>query len=300
MGYYCECCGTEMKNVYSHMCRREKVEIYRCAKCRLIWAPELEVDKTFKSKLNEEKRVEALKTAREIEFKRVLNFMEKYIPLGRDGLEVGCSYGWFINYVKDKYRIKGIEAEDSVAQAARDKGLDVITGFFPEDVGKGEKYDFIIFNNVWEHINHTPDLIKGCVSLLKPSGYIILTIPLSTGGLYKIAEILERFGRTKTLARLWQLHFHSPHIYYFTKKNLSALMEQYNCKLLESIDMNTIDVNTMKQRFEMDLDEKHSNLKAHVFKAGWPIIKRLPTDKATFIYQYRGKEDEIISSNTVS
>lgn len=282
----CENCMKPMRKVYHNLAQKENVQIYKCPKCKLIWAPDLDIDTSFQSKLNETKRREALQDAREGEFGQILELMQKHISSGR-GLEVGCSYGWFLEKANKYYQMEGIEAEDTVAQAARQKGFCVHTGLFPQNFeGKDVEYDFIIFNNAWEHINHTKDLIKGCIQHLKPGGYLIITIPVSGGGLYKLASCFEHLGRTKELTRLWQLHFHSPHIYYFNKDNIKELMSKSGLELLQCEGIRSIDVNKMQQRFEMDADEKHGARKAFTFKCAYPILRLLPADKEVFLFHY--------------
>lgn len=289
----CENCHRIMKKTYRHMSKREHVEFFKCPGCKLLWAPELNFDTTFQSKLDEQKRRNALQDIREQEFDDVLALLKKHVPHGR-GLDVGCSYGWFIEKAAKLYEMEGIEAEDQVAQKARDKGMRVYTGMFPQDLNlENGKYDFIIFNNAWEHINHTTELIDNSLEYLKEHGMLIITVPLSTGGIYAVSECLEKLGRVKELARLWQLHFHSPHIYFFTKKNLEQMMIKRGCRLIERRDIRSINVAKMKDRFEMDTDEKHASLKALLFKAVYPILKRMPADKAVFFFCYDSDVKEI-------
>lgn len=285
----CENCKAIMRKVYHNLAKKEKVEIYKCPECRLIWAPALDIDMSFTSRLNEQKRQEALKDVREDEFEQILQLMRRHIP-GGNGLEVGCSYGQFMQKAEQYYKMEGIEAEDTVAKEARRKGLCVHTGLFPQDfTGGNDKYDFIIFNNSWEHINHTEELVRACLHYLKPEGWLIITVPVSEGGIYKTASCFERLGRTKELARLWQLHFHSPHIYYFNKNNLKELMSRNGLELAEYEVIRSIDTNKMQQRFEMDADEKHGALKAFMFRCVYPVLRLLPADKAVFMFCYSGK-----------
>lgn len=288
----CENCNTNMKCVYKNISRKEKMKFYRCPKCRLIWTPELEVNTSFQSKLNENNREAALENIRSKEFVQVNNLIKKYLHEGR-GLDVGCSYGWYMRSVSDTYEMEGIEPEASIAEKAQSAGHKVYTGFFPQDMPKGAGiYDFIVFNNVWEHINHTSKLMKESSRFLKRGGVMIITIPLSTGGLYKISELFEKIGRTKELIRLWQLHFHSPHVYYFTKKNFVELMAKYNYIFLECQDVRGLDPKRMRERFEMDMDEQHGRMKARLFQIVYPILKKLPADKAVFVFRYNGEKEE--------
>lgn len=48
----------------------------------------------------------------------------------------------------------------------------------------------------------------------------------------------------------------------------------------------------MKERFEMDADEKHGGLKAAMFKIAYPILRWLPADKAIFVCKYEGVEEK--------
>lgn len=124
-------------------------------------------------------------------------------------------------------------------------------------------------------------------AVYKVGGVVVISVPVSSGVLYKIASLFERMGRTKELARLWQLHFHSPHIYYFNKENLKELMNKNGLELVECEDIRSIDTNKMQQRFEMDKDEKHGGVKAFVFKCIYPILRLFAADKAVFMFCYR-------------
>lgn len=166
----CENCKEPMRRVYRNLAKREKVQIYKCPRCKLFWAPDLDLDLSFNSKLDEQKRLEVLTDVRESEFDQVLQMMQRHISAGH-GLEVGCAYGQFMQKAEQYYKMEGVEAEDAVAEKAREKGLCVHTGLFPQNFTEGKgQYDFIIFNNAWEHINHTEDLLRGCLQYIKWGG----------------------------------------------------------------------------------------------------------------------------------
>lgn len=284
----CENCNTKMKHIYRNMAHKEGIQFYRCPKCRLLWTPELGVNTAFQSKLDEKNREAALENIRSKEYEQVNNLIKKYVSTGR-GLDVGCAYGWYMKSIGENYKMEGIEPETAIAQKASEDGYKVYTGFFPQDMPKETgNYDFIVFNNVWEHINHTSKLINESTGFVRKNGYLVITVPLFTGGLYRISELLERLGRTKELARLWQLHFHSPHIYYFSKKNFTELMNQHHFSLQECQDVRGIDPKRMRERFEMDTDERYGRVKAKLFQIAYPFLKLLPADKAVFLFRYDG------------
>lgn len=284
----CENCNTKMISVYRNMSRREQIKFYRCPKCRLLWAPKMEVNVSFQSRLDETNRQAALEGVRSREYAQVNLLIQKYVKSQGRGLDVGCAYGWFMKSIGSDYTMEGIEPEAAIVRKISG-GVKVYVGFYPYDMPEDAGiYDFIVFNNVWEHINHTSDLIKESKKFVRKGGFLVITVPLLTGGLYRIAELLERLGRTKELARLWQLHFHSPHIYYFSKRNFTDLMAKYNFSLQECQDIRGIDPKRMKERFEMDADERYAGMKAGVFRMLYPLLKQLPADKAVFVFRYNG------------
>lgn len=283
----CEICGSVMRPIYKKMARHENNIFCQCPTCKLIWAPNLKLDRTFSSDLDEAEREKALGSSRTLEFEKIINKMQKILPTGAYGLEVGCAYGWFLDASKVIYRMKGIEAEDKTASYARKNGHDVITGLFPDDLPL-EKFDFLIFNNVWEHINNTSKLIEACSKYTRNEGYVIFTIPLSTGVIYRTAEFLEKFGRSKELIRLWQLHFHSPHIYYFNKENIIRIMNKYGFELASYESVRSIDVSKMKDRFLMDKTEKIATVKTFLFRLYYFFAKHMSEDKGTFYFRYKG------------
>lgn len=51
-----------------------------------------------------------------------------------------------------------------------------------------------------------------------------------------------------------------------------------------------LDSKKMKERFEMDADERHGGLKAMLFQKLFPVLKMLPVDKAVFVFRYEKKK----------
>ena len=283
----CECCQYKMVPRFKNIHKKEHIEIYQCPNCKLYWAPQLQMDDTFHSRLDERNRVEAIVKLRETEFQNVLMCIKKH-SCGNKMLEVGCSYGWFMQMAeKAGFDVEGIEPEVEIAQQAYSKGLKVTTGYFPQDVIHGG-YNIIVFNNVWEHINHSHEMIAACDDLLSRDGtgnILAITVPLSSGILFQISALLEKVGVTEYMTWLWQLHFHSPHIYFFTKENMNRFFEPRGYRLVEFQEIRSIDSSKMKERFLMDKTERFAGIKEKLFAIAWKILKFLPPDKALFIYE---------------
>ena len=74
--------------------------------------------------------------------------------------------------------------------------------------------------------------------------------------------------------------------------NLTELMKKYGCTILEYQDVKGIDPERMKERFEMDADERYGNLKAKIFQRLYPILKHLPADKKIFVFQFESERND--------
>jgi 2-polyprenyl-3-methyl-5-hydroxy-6-metoxy-1,4-benzoquinol methylase len=169
--------------------------------------------------------IEGLETLRRLNFELLLDRLERRLPLaGTRGLEVGPADGWFLEAAaKRGARVTGIEPHAELAESARSRGLDVQTGFFPDDLKDAGPYSFIVFNDVFEHLPTPGEAFRHVSRLLAPGGLLVINLPSSGGALYRAAKILDRFGLELPLERLWQKGLPSPHVSLFNPENLRRL-----------------------------------------------------------------------------
>jgi 2-polyprenyl-3-methyl-5-hydroxy-6-metoxy-1,4-benzoquinol methylase len=98
-------------------------------------------------------------------------------------VEVASNDGYLLQFVKNKgINCYGIEPTHSTANAAREKGIDVIESFFGKELGrkladKGESADLMAANNVLAHVPDINDFVQGFTELLKPSGVVTFEFP---------------------------------------------------------------------------------------------------------------------------
>jgi 2-polyprenyl-3-methyl-5-hydroxy-6-metoxy-1,4-benzoquinol methylase len=132
-------------------------------------------------------------------------------------------------------------------------GVKVFYGFYPnEQVSAKETYDFIIFNDVFEHIPQLEPLIQALRHDLKKEGLLIINIPMSSGFFYKTACFLHSIGISSYLERMWQFHFHSPHMNYFNQQNLSQLLARHNFTNIDTFKLESLDFKHLKERVASD------------------------------------------------
>lgn len=115
-------------------------------------------------------------------------YVEMIIPrlnLGKDSfvLEIASNDGYLLQYFLAKnIPCLGIEPSENTAQAARKKGIEVISEYFGFESAKRissnyGKADLIIGNNVLAHVPGLNDFVRGLAHMLDERGVITLEFP---------------------------------------------------------------------------------------------------------------------------
>lgn len=264
-----------------------KFNVYLCSKCHFQFCPDATFNKSLVSDLNEETREKALINLRKENFQRIINSIKKNGKGKGHGLEVGPGYGWFMEVCKDhEISCEGIEPETRFNNRYKKKGLHVTNGFFPNDLSKKLKFDFIAYNDVLEHLPDLKGIMTANNNLLNSDGLLIINLPQQDGIIYFISKIAYHFGIKSILDRMWQFNFHSPHLSYFSKSTLSILAKKNNFELIESFPLKTINLSEISDRIEQDNQQGY--LMRLATKIGilflFPFLQIFP-DTRCFVYR---------------
>jgi 2-polyprenyl-3-methyl-5-hydroxy-6-metoxy-1,4-benzoquinol methylase len=138
---------------------------------------------------------------------------------GRKILDFGCGTGEFLTSLKDKWNIYGVEPSAIARKKATEQTQKIIAENLPE---KTER-DFDIVT-LWHVIEHVPDLnetIAQLVNKLKNNGVLLLAVPN-----YEAPDALK-YGSD------WAGYDVPRHLWHFSKKSMSTLLEKHNLKLVE-------------------------------------------------------------------
>jgi 2-polyprenyl-3-methyl-5-hydroxy-6-metoxy-1,4-benzoquinol methylase len=266
--------------------------VYQCKKCYFQFAPDACFDKSLVSDLDESIRIKALKNLRMLNFNRIVISLKKHVDSNSNGLDVGSGHGWFLEVCKENgINCLGIEPETHFNELYKSMGVEVLNGFFPDIVPSDAKYNFIAYNDVFEHLPDIKAAMKINNDLLNSKGKLIVNLPLRGGVTYIFSRLAYRFGVKSLINRMWQFNFHSPHLSYFSRKNLIKLAESADFRLIEFFPLKTINLSEIKDRVNED---KNLNL---VFRcisiigvfALYPFLQFLP-DTYCFIFQKKDKK----------
>jgi len=117
--------------------------------------------------------------------RRYVDAMIGRFGLGKDSMvaEIAANDGYLLQYVKEAgIACYGVEPTASTAQAARDRGIDIVQRFFGVELGDeltdtGRAADLIAANNVLAHVPDINDFVSGFAALLKPQGVATFEFP---------------------------------------------------------------------------------------------------------------------------
>ena len=202
-------------------------------------------------------------------------------------LDVGCGPGWFLEAAGLKGLIaEGIEPDSRIATRGCDTGLTIATGSFPATASQNA-YDIITFNDVFEHLPTPLDAVRAIRERLAPGGLLVLNLPAHTGAIYRVSEVLARFGLREPLERMWQKGFASPHLFYYAPTELSALIEAQGFVCERGFTLPSVTLDQLWTRIRAG-GQRSSFTDVAIYLAtivAMPLLKLLPSDIIVRIYR---------------
>ena len=139
-------------------------------------------------------------------------------------LEIGCDCGATLLEIKNRHegaKVYGYEINEKAADIAA-HFADVKTGNIEEENidFAGQKFDYIIFGDVLEHLHNPLKTIQYCRNLLKPGGRIVSSIP----NLMHISVIQDLLNGNFTYREVGLLD--KTHIHMFTFNEILSMFAQ--------------------------------------------------------------------------
>jgi SAM-dependent methyltransferase len=247
----CPVCAHPLKLKY-----KLKFNVYKCSHCGLLNS-DAQFEFSFQSNLESDSRDIGLKNLRLKNFAAIISQLKKYYDqkiTQIKGLEIGSGNGWWLQACKqNQISCIGIEPERIYESYHKENELDILYGFYPEvNVKQDNGYDFIIFNDVFEHIEDINGLVETLKGDLNDDGILIINLPMSTGFFYNAATLMHKFGFNSFLERLWQFNFHSPHMNYFNDNNMEFLLNKHGFLKINALNLDSLDFSSLKERIMAD------------------------------------------------
>ncbi|HKG40067.1 MAG TPA: class I SAM-dependent methyltransferase [Conexibacter sp.] len=228
---------------------------WRCDSCDVRFSSlEPRIETGAAVLLNEDKRAVGLRAVRDRSHAIVLDAIAARRSLaGLAVLDVGSGHGWFLEAAAARgFDAVGIEPDRDVAERTRGRGLNVLDGYFPDDLPTADRFDVIAFNDVFEHLPDPVAALQAVHERLRPGGILAISIPTADGLGYRVATTLARVGIAAPLDRLWQRDLPSPHLWYFTESSLTGLVLDNGFTPLDRGRLPSVERAGLRERIAVD------------------------------------------------
>ena len=166
--------------------RPEKFFPLRVLVCESCWLVQAEAYSRAAELFNEEYAYFSSFSTEWLEHsKRYVDEMAVRFGLGSSStvVEVAANDGYLLQYVKEKsIGCYGIEPTASTANAARQKGIEIVQDFLSTSLAQqlrnqGKTADLVVANNVLAHVPDINDFSNACRLLMKPNGVFTCEFP---------------------------------------------------------------------------------------------------------------------------
>jgi SAM-dependent methyltransferase len=176
-------------------------------------------------RLDEADRETALEALRRRNNRRLIGWLRELRPaVGRRLLDVGAGHGWLVEDAGADFDCLGLEPDRRVGATARRRGLPVVEGRFPGALAPSDRFDVIVFNDVFEHLADVRGMLDAVRERLAPRGVLVINAPNRRGTFYRLAALMARAGSMRAFERMWQRGLPSPHLHYFDERGLARLL----------------------------------------------------------------------------
>lgn len=155
-------------------------------------------------------------------------FIRKFGSVECDILEIGCNDGVLLKPMQSVgFNIIGVDPAENIISNPIADDLSIYCDYFSTDfVTKYDfnaKFDFILANNSFAHIDNISDIVNGVSLALKDSGYFIIEV-------HYLLELLNQFQYDNV--------YHE-HIYYYSLTSLQNLLSPYGLSIVDYERLNT-------------------------------------------------------------
>ena len=146
------------------------------------------------------------------------------VGAGKAVLDVGCSTGYLAVALGERgCTVTGIEVDPEAAELARPHLKDVVVADLDtvnlDSLGIEDRFDVVVFADVLEHLRDPVGTLRAASDLLRPDGYVVVSIPNVAHGSVRLALLEGRFDYSDVGL------LDETHIRFFTRSTLRAFTQ---------------------------------------------------------------------------
>lgn len=138
-------------------------------------------------------------------------------------LDVGCSSGIILELLKkESFDVRGIEPNKKACQVAYSKFKNkIFNGYLFEFIKKNKrKFDIVIYNHVFEHIEDLNYEIRLINKIIKPNGLLVVGVPNTSNIIFLLRQ------------KYWEYLVPLEHVWHFSKRYLINFMQEKNFQIV--------------------------------------------------------------------
>jgi 2-polyprenyl-3-methyl-5-hydroxy-6-metoxy-1,4-benzoquinol methylase len=226
-------CPTCESRAWGKADKVRRASISRCLRCGLLGTTDFLNGITTTEGLyetspehHEEYRVHYL-PQRLPAFERVIFSLERFRRTGRL-LEIGCSYGYFLETARRAgWNAEAVEISSYACQVSRSKGFKVYQDGLRDLSLTAESFDVIAMWDVIEHLTDVEEIVKRCATLLRPGGALVARTPDARALLLTDGFMGAAYRHLAYPANTRE------HVFHFTPDTLSSLMTKAGLREVE-------------------------------------------------------------------
>lgn len=147
---------------------------------------------------------------------------KEYAKAGDLVVDIGSNDGVLLQFFSDTCRVLGIEPAAKVANAAREKGIETLNGFFTIDmarkiVEKHGRAKVVTANNVFAHIDDLDEIVEAVKELISDDGVFVSES-------HYLLDLIEHMEFDTV---------HHEHLCYYTVKPLQHLFQRFGMEVFD-------------------------------------------------------------------
>ena len=203
-----------LKKIDKKKSQKIPLKMIICKNCKL-----LQLSCTVNPRLLFKKYLWVTGTSKKVKNYREYFFKElsKYLNLDKKFIiEVASNDGFFLEYVKKKNTVLGIDPAKNLAATAKKRGVKTFTDFFNLKTSKKihkiykRKSDLVICRNVIPHIENIQEVMKSLKYIISDNGM----------------GVIEFHDATNILEKNHYDYIYHEHIFYFTMTSLTNILKK--------------------------------------------------------------------------
>lgn len=203
------------------------VEIYYCKDCDAYFSDGGIVNYESSDLVEYYSRYESAIRSR---YRRVFAFVKTLVVSGKF-LDIGAGMGYSLEVAQEYgWSVEGLEPNKVLAQHGNSRNLVIHNAYLNKETSG--VFDFILIDNVLEHILWPKEFLENAVRLLAPSGVMLVAVPPMDW----LRKGLGTFSCVRDYITVPQLNIFGEvdeHVNIFSRKAISRLLQNAGLRLLD-------------------------------------------------------------------